>query len=130
MSTRLTPPTPIFLALALLVGVVVGWLDVTQTKVEMIVVGIAASAFLLSYAHPHRAWLWATIIGGSVFTAHILAGWMQWPYTPEPLLTTLTALIPAFLGAYLAVMVNWSLQQAEAEAKQKQGGFAGTRRNV
>ena len=129
MSTRMTTYTPHALLIALLMGVAVGWLDLTQTNVEMSVVSIAAAAFLLSYAHPQRAWLWATMIGGSIFIAHLLASWMQWPFAPESLLTTLTALIPAFLGAYLAVMVNWSLQQAETEAKQKQGEFARTRRN-
>lgn len=127
MSIRTTIPTPLLLALALLMGLVVGWLDLTQTNVEISVVGIAAATFLLSYAHPNRAWLWVILIGGSIFAAHLLARWLQWSYPLEPLPTTLTALIPAFLGACLAVMVNWSLQQAEAEMKQKE--LAGTRRN-
>jgi len=127
MPRNTTIPTHLLLALALLMGLVVGWLDLTQTNVEISVVGIAAAAFLLSYAHPHRAWVWATLVGGSIFVAHLLARWLQWPYPAEPLPTTLTALIPAFLGAYLAVMVNWSIQQTDAEIKQKD--LATTQRN-
>lgn len=127
MPTRKINSPHFFLALALLMGVVVGWLDLTQMNVEISVVGIAAAAFLLSYAQPHRAWFWATLIGGSIFATHLLARWLAWPYPIEPLPTTLSALIPAFLGAYLAVMVNWSLQQEAAELKQKD--LAATQRN-
>ena len=111
------------LGVALLAGTILGWLDLTQKDVQTTVVGIAAATFLLAYTHPNRAWVWAILLGGSIFGVHWLAGWIG--FTPPTslnanLLPSLNAFIPAFLGAYLAVMVNWSLQQTEAEIKAKE----------
>lgn len=111
------------LGAALLAGTVLGWLDLTQKNVQTTVVGIAAATFLLAYTHPNRAWVWAIILGGSIFGVHWLAGWIG--FTPPTifssnLFATFNAFIPAFLGAYLGVMVNWSLQQTETETTAKE----------
>jgi hypothetical protein len=116
----MTNQTKSLFGMALLIGMTLGWLDLTQPGAQTIVVGIAAAAFLLAYIHPNRAWVWASLIGGSIFCTHLLADWIRFVPThtlESNHLATLNALIPAFLGAYLAVMVNWSLQQTETKPK-------------
>lgn len=104
--------------LAGLMAIVIGWLNLTQHEAETVVVTVAAAAFILSYAHPNRAWVWAILMGSSSLISLTLAGWVGLtpPYLPtaNPL-PTVNLLIPAFLAAYLAVMVNLSL----AEEKSK-----------
>ncbi|MCL4870273.1 MAG: hypothetical protein KJ063_15015 [Anaerolineae bacterium] len=104
--------------LAGLMAVIIIWLDITQHDIETVVVTVAAAAFILSYAHPNRAWVWAILMGSSSLVGLTLAGWVGL-ISPYPLmanlLPTVNLLIPAFLAAYLAVMVNMSL----AEEKSK-----------
>jgi hypothetical protein len=113
--------------LAGLMAIVIGWLNLTQHEAETIVVTVAAAAFILSYAHPNRAWVWAILMGSSSLISLTLAGWVgltpPYPLTAN-LLPLFNLFIPAFLAAYLAVMVNLSLQ----EGKGKE--LVGTKGNV
>lgn len=114
----MTKQTKNLVGLAVLAGSGLGWLDLTQYDGQMTVVGIAAAAFLLAYLYPNRAWVWAILVAGSLTLIQPLAEWRGLipPDSIEPFIV-LNAFIPAFLGAYLAVMVNWSIQQAETEQK-------------
>lgn len=114
----MTKQTKSLVGLAVLVGSGLGWLELTQPNGQMTVVGIAAATFLLSYLHPNHAWVWAILVVGSLTAVQPLPGWLSLtlPYPLEPF-TVLNHFIPSFLGAYLAVMVNWSLAQAETERK-------------
>jgi hypothetical protein len=124
----MTKQTKSLVGLAVLAGSGLGWLALTQPDGEMMVVGIAAAAFLLAYLHDDHAWVWAMLVAGSLTAIQPLAAWSGLISTPplDPF-TVLNHFIPAFLGAYLAVMVNWSLAQAEAERKAQE--FMGTQRN-
>lgn len=114
----MTKQTKSLVGLAVLAGSVLGWLGLIWHDGQMTVVGVAAAAFLLAYLHPNRAWVWAMLVAGSLTAVQPLAGWSSLISTqPLDLFTVLNHLIPAFLGAYLAVMVNWSLAQAEAERR-------------
>lgn len=114
----MTKQTKSLVGLAVLAGSVLGWLDLIWHDGQMIVVGVAAAAFLLAYVHSNRAWVWAMLVAGSLTLIQPLAEW-RGLISPAPLdpFAVLNTFIPAFLAAYLAVMVNWSLQQAEAERR-------------
>ncbi len=124
----MTNQTKSLVGLAVLAGSGLGWLALTRPDEQMMVVGVAAATFLLAYLHHDHAWVWAMLVAGSLTAIQPLAAWSGLIPTPhlDPF-TVLNNFIPAFLGAYLAVMVNWSLQQAEAERKPQE--LIGTQRN-
>lgn len=114
----MTKQTKSLVGLAVVAGSALGWLNLTQHDGQTMAVGVAAAAFLLAYLHPNRAWVWAVLVAGSLTLIQPIAEWRGLipPDSIEPF-TVLNAFTPAFLGAYLAVMVNWSIQQAEIERK-------------
>jgi hypothetical protein len=99
---------------AVLFGVFAGAVDLTSKEVQGTVLLIIVSAGALGFLIPKRAWIWALIIGASIFGAHLWAQSTGYPvpYPVEPnVAITLLALIPAFIGAYSGVGARWVMQR-------------------
>jgi len=95
--------------LALVFGLIAGYVNLHAKEVQPPALVVLLSAFLLGYIHPKRAWLWALIMGLSISLSYAVASAIgyQTPYPPTPnAFASLIALIPAFVGAYVGVLVR------------------------
>jgi hypothetical protein len=70
---------------------------------------IVAFAFLLSLTYPVKAWAWALIIGACVSLANLFA-YQLGVFNPrrlsQPVYFIYLAFLPAFIGAYSAVLLR------------------------
>ncbi len=91
----------------LFVGVLVGLMDVRATEVQMTVFLLLAFGFFAGFAQTKRAWRWALLLGIWVpifgFIAMVVG---LTPYRPQQQIGALIALIPAFIGTYVGVVVK------------------------
>ena len=90
----------------------IGRVELRADEVQGPVLLVVVWAFILGLAKPKWAWLWAVVIGGSIFAAHAWARAVGYPepYPPEPnIFAALIALIPAFIGAYAGAGLRWGL---------------------
>jgi hypothetical protein len=100
-------------ALAVILGLVVGYLDLHVTEVVVTVVALLISGLLLGLVQPKGTWRWALLIAIGLpimeFVA-IKAGM----HTAEPArldpLIALVALVLAFLGTYLGVFMRYLIR--------------------
>lgn len=95
--------------MALTLGSIVGLIDMQAKEVQLPALLVLVFAGIPGYLHPRRAWLWAITIGASILLVHLLAGLFGYtaPYAVEPnVFATLIALIPAFIGAYMGVLLR------------------------
>ena len=99
----------LFVVLALGAGSLATWIDSHATEPQPAAGIILVAAGLLGLLRPGKAWLWALILGVSLFVGDSLfpALRLQPISPPEPgPYATLIALIPAFIGAYAGVLFN------------------------
>lgn len=96
---------------AFIISAAIGYLD-THTKTDdnlPMVLILLTVTFLFGVIHPKSAWQWALIIGLGVPASHLIGRLVGYrpPYPVEPnVLITFIALIPAFIGAYLGVLMR------------------------
>jgi MFS family permease len=96
-------------ALALVLGLAVGWLDLHATEVTVTILGLLASGLLLGFLQPVAAWRWALLLalGLPVMAAFGLQVRLE---TPEPIRldprVALVALAFALSGSYLGALVR------------------------
>ena len=87
--------------------------DVQLTFLLLLVFGVFAG-----YAKPKNAWVWALLLGIWVplaeFTA--LAIGLSLSYRPD-ILASCIALVPAFIGVYGGVFVQWAATRGNPESK-------------
>jgi hypothetical protein len=99
----------LFVILALGAGGLAIWIDSHATEPQPAAGTILIAAGLLGLLRPGLAWLWALILGVSLFAGYSLfpALRLQPSSPPEPgPYAALIALIPAFIGAYAGVLFN------------------------
>ena len=96
-------------ALALVLGLAVGWLDLHATEVTVTIVALLATGLLLGFLQPAAAWRWALLLalGLPVMEAFGLLAGLE---TPEPIRLdpriALVALAFALAGSYLGALVR------------------------
>ncbi|MBA3946902.1 MAG: hypothetical protein H0X37_20360 [Herpetosiphonaceae bacterium] len=92
---------------ALVAGSLIGWMDTRPTWDDTgITVGmIVIACLLLGAARPHRAWVWALLVGGWVPALNIL---FHHNYG------SVAALAFAFAGAYVGAYGRWLLGRTGA----------------
>ncbi len=101
----------VFYFVVVLISVGVGYAD-THTKTDdnlPMVVIILTVTFLFGLAQPTNAWQWALIVGLGVPLSHLIGLLIGYhpPYPVKPnVLVTFIALVPAFVGAYIGVLVR------------------------
>jgi NO-binding membrane sensor protein with MHYT domain len=99
------------LLLAVLVSAAIGYVDTHLNGDDNLpsVLIISCAAFVFGVFKPAHAWQWALIIGLGIPVSHLiglLVGYHP-PYPVKPnVLVTFIAFIPAFIGAYLGVLVR------------------------
>ena len=97
--------------LALALGITISLLDMHATEVQGTVLLILIASGLLGFILPRRAWLWAITIALCLPLTYLFANLLGHPsHNVEPnILATLIALIPAFLGAYVGVLLRYMI---------------------
>ncbi len=98
-------------------GVVIGLTDL-RSDVQYTVLLLLVFGFFAGYAKPQHAWVWALLLGIWVplaeFTAVAIG--LKLSYRPD-ILTSCVALVPAFIGAYGGVFVQWAATQGNPGTK-------------
>lgn len=96
-------------------GVLVGLSDL-RSDVQLTALLLLVFGFFAGYAKPQYAWVWALLLGIWVplaeFTA--LAIGMKLSYRPD-ILASAIALVPAFIGAYGGVFVQWAAARSKKQ---------------
>ena len=99
--------------LAVILGLVVGFVDLHVTEVVVTVVALLTSGMLLGLIQPKGTWRWALLIaiGLPIMEFVAIRTGMQ---TAEPArldpLIALVALVLAFLGTYLGVFMRYLIR--------------------
>lgn len=100
----------------ILLGVLIGWMKLYSTEPQLPTLLLLVFGFFAGYAKPQNAWVWALLLGIWVplaeFTA--LAIGLKLTYRPD-ILASCVALIPAFIGAYAGVFVEWAAARGNRE---------------
>lgn len=98
-------------------GVVIGLTDL-RSDVQYTVLLLLVFGFFAGYAKPQYAWVWALLLGIWVplaeFTA--LAIGLKLSYHPDILASSI-ALVPAFIGAYGGVFVQWAAERTKSGSR-------------
>ena len=96
-------------ALAVVLGLAIGWLDLHITEVLVTIVSLLGGSLLLGLLQPVAAWRWAvlTVIGLPIMVTIVHMTGMQ---TAEPaqldIRIVLVALTFTFLGSYVGVFLR------------------------
>ena len=93
--------------------VVIGWLNFHASEdVQPVAAALLLAGFGFGYYKPRQAWLFAGLIWLAIPISGIFADAVNYhpgQLKPAPIYTTLIALIPALLGAYLGAGARWVL---------------------
>ena len=104
---------PIYLFQALICGVVISFIDSRNAEVQVAALLIIVTTFIFGTLHARQAWVYAFIIGLSIFAFHMalrITGLFTGVWLgPINGLIGLIALIPAFIGAYCGAGLRWVL---------------------
>jgi hypothetical protein len=99
-------------------GVLIGWMELYSKELQLPFLLLLAFGFFAGYARPSYAWIWALLLGIWVplaeFTA--LAIGLKLSYRPD-ILASCIALIPAFIGAYAGVAVQWAAERTRTGSR-------------
>ena len=103
--------------LTMFLGVIIGLSDL-RSDIQLTALLLLAFGFFAGYAKPQYAWVWALLLGIWVplaeFTA--LAIGLKLSYRPD-ILASAIALVPAFVGAYGGVFVQWAATRTGSISK-------------
>jgi hypothetical protein len=105
-----TPRDLACIALALILGLVVGWLDLHVTEVAVTILALLVSGMLPGLIQPRAAWRWAILIaiGLPVMALVAVKSGMRTAETAQPdVLITIVAMVFASLGVYAGVLVRY-----------------------
>ncbi len=107
-------------ALALVLGLVVGWLDLHVTEVVVTIISLLVVGLLLGIIRPSAAWRWAVLIaiGLPIMATIARVTGMQ---TAEParldVRIILVALVFALLGSYAGVFVRRTVRALTSHSR-------------
>ncbi|HYW50887.1 MAG TPA: hypothetical protein VE861_09785 [Gemmatimonadaceae bacterium] len=95
------------LLLTVAAGVVAGATELQSREVQGPFGVLFAAAFFLAAWHPDGAWRRGLMLGLSLPLAHLVAELTgrALPYTMDPPVVTLLAVVPAMLGTFVGMMV-------------------------
>jgi hypothetical protein len=102
--------TKLFIISCILGGILIALFDMDQTEVQPAVLMILIFTGVAGFLRPTLAYIWALILGLSIFAVDFIAIYTGHTFThpPQPnVYATLVALIPAFIGAYAGVLLHW-----------------------
>ena len=103
--------------LTMFLGIIIGLSDL-RNDMQLTALLLLAFGFFAGYAKPNYAWVWALLLGIWVplaeFTA--LAIGLKLSYRPD-ILASAIALIPAFVGAYAGVAIQWAATRTNSNSK-------------
>jgi hypothetical protein len=103
--------------LTIFLGIIIGLSDL-RSDVQLTALLLLVFGFFAGYARPKYAWVWALLLGIWVplaeFTA--LAIGLKLSYRPD-ILASAIALVPAFVGAYAGVFIQWAATRTNSSAK-------------
>ena len=100
-------------ALAVALGLVVGWLDLHVTEVVVTVLALLTSGLLLGLIQPAAAWRWALLIaiGLPIMAVAVIKFGLRTAEPVQPdLRITAVALMFALLGAYIGVFIRYLMR--------------------
>ena len=96
--------------IAIFAGLLAGMVDYYNGSPKPAAFILAVLTGVLGYVHSRRAWLYALLSGPGLFLVLLMnsifdAAAIEWQ-RPETYMS-LTAFIPAFIGAYWGVLIRW-----------------------
>lgn len=104
--------------LALLLGLLIGYVDLHSDEVWAALILLLPVTFLFGWVWPQQAWQWALLLGVGIPLGYLIA--LLTGYTPpchphlpcaalniNTVSQSAMALIPALIGAYVAVVLRW-----------------------
>jgi hypothetical protein len=107
------------LLIALVGAAFAGWVDFNNDEPQAAVLVILVLTFLLGYALPGRAWLWAIIVALGLPAVYLMARSLGYQPKSPPSpgwYASLLALIPAFIGAYAGALGRTILHKVTTKA--------------
>lgn len=110
MEKKEIPYTVLFIVSCSIGGIIIALFDMDQTEVQPAVLMILIFSGVASFLRPKLAYLWASILGSSIFIVNLvlLSSGYKPTHKVEPnVFAALIALIPAFIGAYAGVLLQW-----------------------
>lgn len=100
-------------ALALALGLVVGWLDLHVTELIVTILALLTFGMLLGLVQPTAEWRWAVLIAIGLPIMELIAIKFSMQ-TAEPvqldLRITMVALVFALMGAYIGVIIRYIIR--------------------
>jgi hypothetical protein len=104
--------------LALILGLLIGYVDLHNDEVWAALILLLPVTFLFGWVWPQRAWLWALLLGAGIPVGYLLALLTGQTIScqPSPACSTLSfnaisqsviTLIPALIGVYAAIILRW-----------------------
>jgi MFS family permease len=103
-------------ALAVALGVVVGWIDMHVTEVIVTILALVAFGLILGLVQPAAAWRWALLIAVGLPIMELVAIKFNLQ-TAEPvhleLRITIVALGFSLLGAYIGVFIRYLMHTSQ-----------------
>ena len=113
------------IAVAVVLGIIAGAIDLVAGSPQIAAALIVVFAFLLSLTYPRRAWLWAILTAMFVPLINALVVELGYAYLrrPESIYATYLAFVPAFIGAYSAAFLRrYSARQEQREREASKKG--------
>jgi hypothetical protein len=116
LSKRVIQQWPALLALIL--GLLIGYIALQRDEVWGVLILLLPVTFLFGWMWPQQAWQWAVLVGAGIPLGYLLAWLSHYGLPCQPGLPCPTldfniisqmalALIPALIGAYVAVVLRW-----------------------
>ena len=118
------PMKPIYLFQSLICAAVISFIDSRNHEAQVMALLILTTTFIFGTLHAQRAWAYAFVIGLSIFATQVITRLIGWPPPVGPqsasALSSLIALLPAFIGAYSGAGLRWVLDGlSESQKGQK-----------
>ena len=109
-------------ALAVALGLAIGWLDLQTTEVTVPILSLLAAGLLLGLLQPIAAWRWAVLVAVGVPAMAAVARTAGLP-TAEPARldprVALVVLAVALVGCYAGVLVRRTMRAAAAARRSQ-----------
>ncbi len=94
--------------LALVLGALLGYLDLHSTEVLLPMLSLLSFSFVLGFLQPKTAWLWGIIMGLSLPATYGVASAVHYTAADAPgrPITLVVLVVPALVAAYVGALAH------------------------
>jgi hypothetical protein len=102
--------------------IVIGWMNFHASEdVQPVAAALILAGFGFGFYRPRQAWLFAALLWLVIPVSGIYADAMNYhpgQVKPEPIFTTVIALIPTLIGAYVGAGASWLLPSLRGRERE------------